>query len=1448
MDIKGLLQNTAEELVGTGTDLVDFAVNGANYVYHKATGKVLNQTPFSAKVWLNDKTSEHVHFKAFHNIPTTKELKDPNKAKEYVLKAVRNNDNELLQTTFAYSLQNPQSAITVINTVAGDFKNRKDTILKGKGTPQDNIITVREYELLKNLTQSNPKLRSQLKDFSDFDNDLNNADKVKSDPKLKAIKNTMEHYKKVNEFIDIASGASVLTFGAGKVLKVVAKTPIAKVVANAVIGASTITPVAGGLYRAETDKESVAHTLKPLDLAISGGVIESVKGIPKAAKSLPSHEMAEKLKSKDFNPTEFLLNHYSKNNKLDKAEVDSFKDDILKAEEVSGKTLINKIAYGLNTLSEVVSKGMGERANVVLNKVMSIKSSEEEILKYDRALTEAFYDYEPVKKLITEMFTKEDGRIVIDDPSKLEAELTKLAANDETVAKYLTYGRQKNLLSEVNKAIEHNNSEIVIGKYNSDVIKVDENNRIQPPVETHLIDLKNNSLQNILDITEEEFKKGNIISVGYKTKEGNFITKTIKPVDHPTVADYRVVKGRFNVLKDGEWKEIEDNIIVPASRTHEFNKVLKEYATNKGYEDIKISDASYYKPSNGIITSKIENVAKEVLKAEDIMSKSGGKIEGKDFENLVKTAYENGFLHKSVETEKGVLDIGMDHYLKSNPAEVVNAIKHNLTQHLKAVVSRDKEVGDIAEHYVFEKDSDVIKLLNNRLQQLEDLSKQYSTKTLNKETAELGDLINRFKSSEEVGYKGVDNISDIVDNTTTKMATTSDLLKNIDKVEFNVFDNYDSFKNFATLKQLSPTVSNLKAIPALNKFLETLEDIERSNPNRLNKTQKLLKNFLQLTLGKNNTPLVKFQRAFGNLLTLLNPAVSLGNFVATFQTLHLLIPSLDIAKISEIKDAWHSEMKKLIYADGIYKYNLLNPTAPVAEGLIKAHLHANFKNEATFEKAIEDYCRNLGIKNTDFVNEMKAFYKDRKEEFAEDLVNYVSGLDGRALQTFSVNFAKIGENVMPWYKFVAAPFSLATQIIKTWSHAPEYIARYGVGKTVGKALGFSAFSAIALGSQAVPFTAPAETMYTLISSFGNMIANVLGEDDIFTDKNFSQLVLKELDYRFLKTGLLDPNEKVNFYTSFGSSLLQAIAGAEAVGWDTNPFVHYLKVGLDLISKIGASGVISPTAGSYVADIPAPALSLAQNIIKKMMYSSDAQTKATETIVSLAQSIPLINGVYKEIAGRTLVKGVGASGKDEIWQPSLPEELLSKEGQGLLGLAHLVGFVALHGDTIFNGGMMQKAYQLVRYDLASDKDKQELFSPVRNPAGVEHYTGLNFKDIKVFADNDPSEIVATLRYIPEERMSDVKDRAYNLMNKNSKELTKILKKENYSDKDVKEIKHRFNALQNYLIVSDYLGWYDDVGLDTLKAVHNQFYKVLQSKQIDVDYKDIIRAKRKLQESK
>jgi len=109
-------------------------------------------------------------------------------------------------------------------------------------------------------------------------------------------------------------------------------------------------------------------------------------------------------------------------------------------------------------------------------------------------------------------------------------------------------------------------------------------------------------------------------------------------------------------------------------------------------------------------------------------------------------------------------------------------------------------------------------------------------------------------------------------------------------------------------------------------------------------------------LNRDIGQLAKVQRVFGNLLTMLNPAVALGNFVAGFQSLHVLFPSLQIAKIGELKNEFRKEMRKMLYTEGMYKYNMLNPTFIATEALLRAHVLANVKNDEIFNNVIFRLC------------------------------------------------------------------------------------------------------------------------------------------------------------------------------------------------------------------------------------------------------------------------------------------------------------------------------------------------------------------------------------------------------------------------------------------------------------------------------------------------------------
>jgi hypothetical protein len=179
--------------------------------------------------------------------------------------------------------------------------------------------------------------------------------------------------------------------------------------------------------------------------------------------------------------------------------------------------------------------------------------------------------------------------------------------------------------------------------------------------------------------------------------------------------------------------------------------------------------------------------------------------------------------------------------------------------------------------------------------------------------------------------------------------------------------------------------------------------------------------------------------------------------------------------------------------------------------------------------------------------------------------------------------------------------------------------------------------------------------------------------------------------------------------------------------------------------------------------------------------------------------------------------------------------------------HLIGFLGLSADAIFNGGMIQKAVDLFRYELATDNDKKNMFSPVRNPEGTNFYHLANFRDYSVFYKLTPDDMIATLKYIPENELDKVRVKSEKIITKDILNLKDSFNKENFTSAEVDELKNRYKALQNFLIVADYMGWDSDI-LPTLKSINNMLYNVLKSKGIDVDYKDIVRIKRKLESEK
>jgi len=1467
MDIKEIAKDTAGFLVSIPADLVNLGLNIGGFGYSLITGKALNK-PFNIKIQINDIVEKTTGEKLYDNIPTEKDLSNPQSITKLYLQSANKNDKEGMETTLELVKDKPQLAVPLIQTIKEDFYNRMQAVIDGKAKPEDSIIAVRQLNQLLELAGDNRYL-PYLSDIVYLTASLNNEENLKFYPELITVKSNFERYNKLNKVLDAIDMVSVVSLGAGSIAKRFVKAPLTRVLVNAFQTTSASVPLITGVVRANINEEGYLQALNPIDALIGLDAIQGIKNIAKYKHEIGVYDALQELKSPDFNPSLKIAETLTKNSKLTYEDLDNIKTTVM----LSDNQELNKS----DTFMQAISKSLGEAQTVLWNKLFSIKNVEENMLKEDRFYIEAFLSHEPVVELINKY--KKNGKISITDVNELERELAELSEKDIVVKNFMKFNRTRKILSELLKAMEEGNSEVAISFIRPGEKSVDK-----------IISL-NSPLKTIIEDVENVFEDGDVVMLTYNNKAGDTITRAIKPFYVPTNEEFRIVKGKVQYLKDDKWTEVmEENFTIPLSRTHNIKEAIRDIAKKKDYDDVKIIEAKYIKPSTDIFPHKLETLAKRILQFEDKLLKTKGKIterELKDFRNIIETAYTKGFLPKVVEKNGNEKVYNIEDYLKEKPQDVLKTIKDNMKNYAKNIINRNKETTSLVEEYVIDEGSSFLKMLLNEMKQLEELANNpnltydlYASakgfnlfgremlkdvkdinNLINKEIRDLRDITSKFITSKELDLKNIAKLTDSIDKSAKLFNATADLLKYLANTPYQdmrregtgfakEFDSYESFKAYATLKYLHPTFSNIKTIPFLHKFLDELKELEQRNPHGLNPTQKLVKNFLELYLNRDVGDFAKFQRFLGNLLTMLNPSIALGNFVAGIQSLHVLFPSLNINKIGELNNIFKKEMKKMIYTEGMYKYNLLNPVFVGTEALLRSHVLANVKNDETFNNVIQDYAKLLGIKDTDIINALKETYIDRREELAEDIVNYITGLDARALQTLAIQFGKIGESIMPWYRFIFTPFSIAVDTIKNFKDAPEYIQRLGAGKVIAKPLALSTFFAIALGSQAVPFLAPIESPYAIAKNFINTFALLFGEEDLIPDKNVGQLVLKELDYNVLKTGLFDPNERVNFYTSFGSALLQAIAGAEAQGWDTNPFIHSLRVGLDFVSRIGASGVISPSAVSYTAEIPFPALSVIQNIARKTLFATDDLSKINRNILALIQSIPLTNNIYKEIAGKSLVRGVGESGKEDLWQPSIPAEILSKEGQGVLGLLHFIGFMVLNADAVLNGGELQKLYDLFRYELATDKEKKDLYSPIKNPEGTDYYKLLNFKDYSVFYRLPPEDIIATLKYIPENEMPKVKDRAEHLMVKSLQKITEKIKQTNFTSSEIEELKNRYKALQNFIITADYLNWYDkdDTTLNNLIMLNKVFYSILKDKGIEVDYKDIIRAKRKLESEK
>ncbi|MBX0312611.1 MAG: hypothetical protein JHC31_12725, partial [Sulfurihydrogenibium sp.] len=685
MDILGKIREGAEFVASIPTDIADTTYNLANTIYYTATGKTLGK-PLHSKVLVNNITTKLTGRKVFKNIPTESELQNPNKAKEYFSKAVKDNNKELLEIVLQKSTENPATSEAILHTADEDFYNRTLAVYRGKASAEDGIVLAREYSLLSQLAQ-NPEIRKKLPKTMTVIEKLNNNDWLKKHPEVSHVKEAIDKYHTINKTLDLIDLLSVATFGAGKLGVRVFKTPLIKAVSHAIATASAGTPIITGVYRASVNHESLSQAVSPINAYVIGDVVRGGKEILKTKDAIATYEMYKQLQDPNFNPIEHLLSQLSKKYDLTNEELADFKLTIMRSENEEFKKS--------EVFAKALAKDKGDKHSFILDKIISRHNFENELLQNDNHIINAFLEHEPLKRYFMENHSK-NGKIVIEDINKVEEDLSKMAKKDPVIANFMKYNRQKRLLGELVKAVEHGNTEVSISIMRpSAIIEAKEGeasaleNKVAeeiPAVEDRVIDLTQ-PLKSIIDEAEKEFSQNAILSITYKTKSGDTISRTIKPFYAPSNDEFRILKGKFQVLKDDKWEEIEDTFTIPMSRTHQLETTLKEIAREKGYADIKPVEGAveYIKPATNIFPYKLVRLSDRLLKLENTLLKNNQKIKDKEveeFRKLVEEAYESGYLppviKKKVGKQEVELTTPLDYYLQAKPQEVFKIIKNNI--------------------------------------------------------------------------------------------------------------------------------------------------------------------------------------------------------------------------------------------------------------------------------------------------------------------------------------------------------------------------------------------------------------------------------------------------------------------------------------------------------------------------------------------------------------------------------------------------------------------------------------------------------------------------------------------------------------------------------------------------------------------------------------------------
>lgn len=600
------------------------------------------------------------------------------------------------------------------------------------------------------------------------------------------------------------------------------------------------------------------------------------------------------------------------------------------------------------------------------------------------------------------------------------------------------------------------------------------------------------------------------------------------------------------------------------------------------------------------------------------------------------------------------------------------------------------------------------------------------------------------------------------------------------------FSSQEMQEAYLLTHMLSSQLTGMNATTSLRNLQQYVNDlITKLGKENVNSLVLSLKNVLDLTLNKPEPySLHQAQRILGNLYTLLKPNIALSNVITNFILLHKLIPELDIFKADDFGKALSQEWQRLLSSQGIYSYNKYNPTLAVFNSVITAHITGNLKS-ATDDKliAIANRVATLIGREGDesFIKTFTQIAKEKPDIATTQILSLVSGVNPAVMSKELAEYSHVLKQVVPWFQFIATPFTASLQIIRNWASLDDIAKARMLGKGIGmSALGFAFFE-----EGGIPELAPVETVFAGMRQAGALMTALFGfnpDNEIMSAIFKSDTPLRDIG---LELFIQDPELKEEIVKGFGEFIVKHYIG------DDDTFGKTLLVGAKLIDAIGKLkdyNIISGSAGSVYMDIPMPLVSVVANLGLAIKQMGQEQS-ATKSIFNFTESmIPVVKNVRQAIFGKELVKGL-------YYEDSPLQEYVKELGYNRqedfykdVGALYLVGMLAKFADATLDNNLLNQG---LRFISDIKEDKVERYASKRDNEFVrkldlstystyEDYKTIDFTLEKAFLQDKKNTYYAILSKIEQ------------TAEKNKKALTKAVK-----DYNANEIQKRYRAL-TYMI--------------------------------------------------